>query len=128
MFQLQFVSGGYVPPFEYHVCGNITPKLGMALVRDGGKLVTATGGKKPRYISMLESDRPRDGEPIPVICAAGGILYSVATDGDFSAVQPGDKVMIGADGLTVTPVTGGQVEIVRPGGEAGEDMIVCFGE
>lgn len=129
MFQLQSVSDGHVPPFEYHVCGSITPKLGMALSVSGGKLVTAAGSAKPKYISMLESGGSKDGEVIPVIRVEEGILFAVPSAGSFSAVQPGDKVMISADGLTVTAATGGVAEVVAfESAEAGGEITVRFGE
>jgi len=129
MFQLKFVNDGHVPPFEYHVCGGITPKLGMALAVSGGKLVTATGGTVPKYISMLESDAAKDGEVIPVIRVEEGILFAVPSAGGFSAVQPGDKVLIGADGLTVTAGTGGAAEVVAfESAEAGGEITVRFRE
>lgn len=127
MFQLKFVGDGHVPPFEYHVCGGITPKLGMALGVAAGKLTAATGSAKPRYISMLESETTRDGEVIPVIRVEEGILFAVPSAGSFSAVQPGDKVMIGTDGLTVTAVTGGAAEVVSfEDVQAGAEIVVRF--
>lgn len=129
MFQLKFVSDGHVPPFEYRVCGGITPKLGMALTVSGGALVTAAGGAKPKYISMLESDGSKDGEVIPVIRVEEGILFAVPSAGSFSAVQPGDRVMIGPGGLTVTATTGGAAEVVAfESAEAGGEITVRFGE
>lgn len=127
MFQLKFVSDGHVPAFEYHVCGGITPKLGMALDVAGGKLATATGSVKPRYISMLESDSDRDGEVIPVIRVEEGILFAVPCAASFAAVKPGDRVMIGSDGLTVTAATGGKAEVVVfESAEAGAEITVRF--
>ena len=129
MFQMKYVSDGHVPPFEYQVCGGITPKLGMALGVSAGKLVAATGSDAPRYVSMLESGVSRDGDVIPVIRVEEGILFAVPSAGSFSAVQPGDRVMIGTDGLTVTPVTGGKAEVVAfDSTEAGAEITVRFAQ
>lgn len=127
-FYIQSVSDGHVPPFEYMVCGNITPKAGMALTLSAGKLVTASGTTAPGYISMMEADTAQDDKVIPVLRVEDGITFMTQNSAAFGAVKVGNKVTIANDGLRVTATTtSGVAEVVSIcGTDTGSDIAVRF--
>jgi len=128
MFLLQSVSDGHVPPFEYHMCGDITPATGMTLKFSGGKLVTAGATDLPEYISVLNAAENKKDQMIPVIKVEPGLVFSTTNSAAYTAVNPGDKVTITADGLQVTATkTGGRAQVDYVGGtEIGAEIIVRF--
>lgn len=127
-FFIHSVDDGHIPPFEYVVCGNITPKAGMALTQTAGKLAMATGATMPKYISMLEADVAMDGKAIPVIRVEPGIQFATTNSAALTSVNPGDKVTIATDGMRVTATTtSGVAEIIeKSGNDAGSDVVVRF--
>ncbi len=103
---------GRVPGLEYLPCGEIVPKVGMALKTDGGKLAPASGTERPAYLSMTERDAAcADGELIPVIRISGDTVFETGTPDGFTAVL-GDRVQLSADSLGLTGETGGAAEVV----------------
>jgi hypothetical protein len=68
------------------------------------------------------------GETIPVLRVLPDIIFETALSAGATALNPGDKVTLGADGLTVTgTTTGGVAEIVSAEGiTAGSRVRVRF--
>lgn len=131
MFYIHTVDDGHNPPHEYHPAGaELTPKAGMALKIQDGKLAMAAGADKVSYISMCErAEACEDGELIPVIRAGADIIFETTAQAALSGVNVGDKVQISEDGLEVTATTQGCAEIVyKDGDEAGDTVRVRFGE
>lgn len=127
-FMIHSTDDGRVPAVEYLPAGAVTPKAGLALTQTGGLLVSAVGTAAPGYISMCHRDQPcRAGELIPVIRAAGDVIFETSFSADADAVKLGDKVTISADGLSVTATTGGPAEVVyMDGTEKGSMCRVRF--
>ncbi len=125
MFRIHSVDEGHIPGIEYLPCGDITPKVGMALVLTGGNLGIATGTSVPSYISMCERENAcTAGEMIPVIRVSKGMILET----DFSAaptgVKLGDKVTLHASsGMEVTATTtNGIAEVVYMDGTTAGSM------
>ncbi len=111
-------DSGRVPGFEYMPCDAITPKLGMAMKLDGGKLKKASGTDKPKYISMTEREAAcASGELIPVVRVGEDIVFSAPTPSGFTAL-PGATVQISSDGCGLSASAGGAAEVVRSGEDA----------
>lgn len=112
-FMIHSTDDGRTPAVEYLPAGAITPRVGLALTQTGGLLVSAVGTTAPSYISMCERGQACEaGELIPVIRAAGDIIFETAFSADADSVSLGDKVTISADGLSVTATAGGPAEVV----------------
>lgn len=118
------IDDGRVPPHEYLPCAAITPKWGMAMVQAGGNLTVATGNAVPEYLCMCEYEGTVEaGTLIPVCKVAEDIIYLAPLSADGSALNIGDKVTLGADGLTVTATTGGSFKISAiHGTDAGDNV------
>lgn len=130
MFYIHTVDDGHNPPHEYHPASStLTPKVGMALKIQDGKLATATAGDAVNYVSMCEREAACvDGERIPVIRAGSDIIFETTAQAALSGVNVGDKVQISEDGLQVTATKDGCAEIVYKSGDAAGDMVrVRFG-
>jgi len=127
-FTVHKVDDGHNLPFEYLPCGAITPKMGMALVQTGGKLVTATGDTAPTYISMTDRETAcTAGDVIPVVRVGKGTIWETEAAADMSAVNQGDMVTIDDTGLMVTATTNGVAEVVAMDGTAvGSKVYVRF--
>ena len=125
-FLIQNVEGGYVPAFEYLPASAITPKIGLALKLDTGKLAVASGTDKPEFISMTERDSA--GDIIPVIRVTEDITFAVPAQAAQTSVNIGTKVTLHTDGMQVTATaTSGTAEIVgREGMAAGDIQYVRF--
>ena len=105
-FLIHSVDDGHVPAWEYLPCAAITPKIGMALAFSSGNLTTATGTTKPEYISMIDKSAAcTAGDLIPVVRAAGDIVFETVSSASMASIHPGDKVTIASDGLRVTATT-----------------------
>lgn len=104
MFTPHKTKDGAVIPWEYLPCGAITPKVGMALVQNGGNLAIAAGTTAPTYISMVEKHEAcTAGEIIPVIRVDHDTIFETTNSAAFSAIKKGDKVTLHAsDGMQVT--------------------------
>ena len=112
-FMIHSTDDGRVPATEYLPAGAVTPKAGMALKQTEGKLVLASGTNCPTYISMCERDAACTAEEvIPVIRVGGDMIFETTFSAAADAVKLGDKVTVGADGLSVTATTGGPAEVV----------------
>ena len=102
-FLLHSIDGSAkIPGIEYLPAGEITPKVGMALVQSSGNLVAASGDATPTYISMVEKSAAcTAGDIIPVIRITSDMIFETS----FSAsgtVNLGGFVQIKSDGLQVT--------------------------
>ena len=128
-FLIHTVEGGYVPAFEYLPASAITPKIGLALKLDAGKLAVASGTDKPEFISMTERDSAvTAGDIIPVIRVTEDITFAVPAQAAQTSVNIGTKVTLHTDGMQVTATaSGGIAEIVgREGTAAGDIQYVRF--
>lgn len=129
-FFIHTVDDGHNPPHEYHpAASGLTPKVGMALKLEGGKLALASGADKVKYISMREQEAQcAEGDIIPVIRAGHDIIFETVAQAAMSGVNVGDTVQIHEDGLQVTATTDGCAEVVwKAGDEAGDAVRVRFG-
>lgn len=128
-FKIHTVDGGYVPGVEYLPAGAITPKVGMALVMNGGNLAVCSGANAPQYISMCEHESAvTAGTVIPVIRAGKGTIFETTFSAAASAIKAGNKVTLATDGLQVTATTtDGVAEVVAMDGTtAGSTVRVRF--
>ena len=128
-FRVHTVDDGRNMPHEYLPAGGLTPKLGMALKLEGGKLTLAKGAEKPAFISMTEREAAcKEGEAIPVIRAAGDVCWETEASADLSGIKTGDKVTISTDGMSVTATKGGTAQVMgMEGTAAGSRVFVRFG-
>lgn len=125
MFRIHSVDEGHVPGTEYLPCGDITPKVGMALVQAGGNLGIATGTSAPTYISMCERESAcKAGEMIPVIRVSKGMILETNFSAAPTGVKLGDKVTLHASsGMEVTATTtNGIAEVVYIDGTTAGSM------
>lgn len=125
MFRIHSVDEGYIPGIEYLPCGDITPKVGMALVQTGGNLGIATGTTAPTYISMCERETAcTAGEKIPVIRVSKGMVLETDFSEAPTSVKLGDKVTLHAsNGMEVTATTkDGIAEVVYIDGTTAGSM------
>lgn len=130
MFYIHTVDDGRNPPHEYlAAAASLTPKAGMALKLNEGKLETATAADEVAYISMCEREAAcADGELIPVIRAGHDIIFETTAQAALSSVNVGDKVQLHTDGMQVTATKNGAAEIVYKDGDKAGDMVrVRFG-
>lgn len=128
-FLLHTIDGGYIPPYEYHTSGEITPKVGLALTVTAGKLAVCSGETKPTYIAMCErATACADGEIIPVMRVNDDIVFAVPAQADMASVNVGDKVTLHTDGMQVTATTASGVATVvgRVGTGVGDIQYVRF--
>lgn len=118
-FYMHSVDSGHAPAFHYLPAEGLTPKAGMALVLTAGKLEAATGTALPQYISMAERETACDvGETIPVVHAAGSMVFETTSTTSFSAIKLGDAVTVSSDGMQVTATKGGAAQVVEIGDTA----------
>ena len=122
-FMIHSTDDHRVPHMEYHPCGAIQPKIGLAMVMTNGKLAVATGTNKPTYISHRQDAAARTaGDIIPVIRVQSDTVFETTFAVAAGSVKPGNKVTIHTDGMQVTATTeGGVAEIVAMDGTAAGD-------
>ena len=125
MFLLHMIEGGYIPSWEYHPAGAITPVVGMALYQNAGNLALASGTTTPTFVSMTERESSLTaGDIIPVVRVSEDIIWETEWSAAATSIKPGQKVTIGADGLTVTATTtGGVAQVVDMDGTAVGDKV-----
>lgn len=128
-FKPHSVDGGRVPGWEYHPCSSaVTPKIGLAMVQNGGVLTVATGSAVPSYICMCEKEEAcKEGDIIPCIRVHHDIIFETTITA--APVCPvGSKVTLSDDGLEVTAEQdGGVAELVYiDGAEEGCTVRVRF--
>lgn len=125
MFLLHMIEGGYIPSWEYHPAGAITPVVGMALYQNAGNLALASGTTTPTFVSMTEREKALTaGDIIPVVRVSEDIIWETEWSAAATSIKPGQKVTIGADGLTVTATTtGGVAQVVDMDGTAVGDKV-----
>ena len=112
-FKIYQTDDGRNMPLEYQPCGAITPKVGMALVMTGGKLVLASGAVKPQYISMREQDTPcQDGDRIPVVRVGSDVIFETTAAAAMTAVKPGEWFTFPTEVLVVTATNPAGVALV----------------
>ena len=123
-YKIHSVDDGHVPSIEYLPCGAIAPKVGMAMIVEGGQLAVVSGAEAPAYISMCERETACEaGELIPVIRVDGRTVYETTFNAEASAVKLGDKLTISDDGLQATATTGGAAEVITICGTAVGDAV-----
>lgn len=124
MFLIHSTDDGRIPPFEYLPAAAITPKVGLALYENEGKLAVASGTTKPGCICMTQRGAAVSaGEIIPVIRVQPDIVFETEFSAAATSVKLGDKVTLASDGLRVTATTtSGVAEIVYMDGTASGDM------
>lgn len=117
---------GRVPAWEYIPAGAITPKVGLALAYNAGKLAVATG--KPEYICMREEAAVASGTVIPVIAVSPGIVFQTQNTASLASVKEGEAVTLAADGMGITATTSsGVAKILKKHGDAvGSEILVKF--
>ena len=122
-FMIHSTDDHRVPHLEYHSCGAIQPKIGLALVMTGGNLAIATGTAKPTYLSHREDAAARAaGDIIPVTRVQPDTVYETTFAVAAADVKVGNKVTIHTDGMQVTATTtNGVAEIVAMEGTAAGD-------
>ena len=130
MFYIHTVDDGHNPPHEYHpAAAGLTPKVGMALKLEEGKLALASGADEVKYISMREQETEcAEGDIIPVIRAGHDIIFETVAQAAMTAVNAGDTVQNHTDGLQVTATKEGSAEVIWKAGDAvGDAVRVRFG-
>ena len=117
---------GRVPPWEYLPCSAITPKRGMLMKLDGGKLAKASGSDVPEFLCIEErSAAVSAGDPVKVVRVEPDTDYETVFSAAATGLGPGDKVTIATDGLRVTATTAsGVAEIVYMEGTASGDTVI----
>jgi hypothetical protein len=125
MFLIHTVDDGRVPALEYRPAASLTPRVGLALRWNDGKLAVNTGANKPVYICMTERSEAVDaGTMLPVIRVAPDIVFESQFIGSSAGVVPGNKLTIASDGLRVTATTAnGVAEVVSLDGTAAGDKV-----
>lgn len=113
-FKVHYTDDGRTPSFESMPASEgLTPRLGMALKLEEGRLSAAQGAQRPAYISMTERETPcADGESIPVIRAGADIVFETVLEEAPDGVKPGDRLTLTTDGMSVTATKGGAAEVV----------------
>lgn len=127
-FKVHKTDDGRVMPCEAMPAQGLTPKMGMALKLEGGKLTTASGAVRPQFISMTERNDPcGEGETIPVLRAAADVIWETEAAAAMTGKKPGDRADVSGDGMGITPSADGPVMIVSLEGEtAGSRVTVRF--
>ena len=128
-FKIHKVDDGHNLPFEYLPAGAITPKIGMALTVNSGKLAAATATVAPTYICMAEKDTAVEaGTVIPVVRVGKEVIWETEATADMAAVAVGSKVTIDSTGMAVTATTtSGVAEVIAKDGDAaGSKIYVRF--
>ena len=119
------------PMIEYPVTANEAIAVGQALKLNAGKLTKGTATAKPEYMSVskVEAGTDKVGTVIQVLPDMEFEAEIAATEG-ANALVVGDKVTIGADGVTLTATkTSGVATIVaipEPLKATGGKVIVKF--
>ena len=127
MIDLKKIVGGRmnVPEPEIHTAGcAIVP--GMALTLTNGKLTLCEPTAVPTHISLGSA---KDGEKVACYSVAHDHIYEVPCSASPAALTEGDKVTLGADGVTVTATTAsGVATVVSLNGakNAGDIIVVKF--
>lgn len=113
MFTVYSTDDGRNLPVEYLPAGAITPKVGMALVMNGGQLAVCTGATAPTYMAMIEKEAALTaGDIIPVVRVTPGVIWKTMSSAAMTGVSLGEKVNIDSTGLLVTATEGGAAEVV----------------
>lgn len=116
---------GHVAPFVKLPCAAITPKRGMLMKLDSGKLAKASGTDKPEFLCVEEhAAAVSAGDPVTVVRIEPDTEYETVFSAAATGLGPGDKVTIATDGLRVTgTTTSGVAEIVAAEGTASGDTV-----
>lgn len=115
-------------PFEYYPAGAITDLVpGTLLYLNAGKLAVASGTTKPQFIAH-HTGTTSDGQQIAVEKIKESTIYETTCSAAFTSIKVGNKVTIGADGLTVTATTDSGVATVIgiDGTTVGSKILVRF--
>ena len=124
MFNIHKIDDGRVPAWEQLPASAITPKVGLALVMNGGQLAIATGATKPTYICMREKETAcTAGDIIPVVRVQPDIIFETTFSAAATSVKAGTKLTLATNGLQVTATTGGAAEVIDMDGTAAGDKV-----
>lgn len=123
-FKIHSVDDNRAPGIEYIPAGAITPKVGMALTMQNGKLAVASGTTAPSYISMCETEAALTaGTVIPVIRVGKDMIFETSFSAAATAIVPGQKLTLSTDGMQVTgTTTNGVAELVYMDGNTAGSM------
>lgn len=112
MIHIFQTDDGHVPANEYLPASAITPRAGMALKIESGKLTPATGADAPLYLSMTERTAAcADGELIPVVRIHENMIFRTTTPESFTATA-GQTVQLSADGCGLSSTADGAAEVI----------------
>lgn len=100
---------------------------GEVLVMEDGAATLCSGATAPQYICQKTLASAKDGDLIDVTLVNEQQELVVELSAGGSALKIGDKVTIGADGLTVTATEGGDFTITEiHGTEVGDTVAGYF--
>lgn len=102
-------------------------KNGEALVLTGGKLTKCGATEKPQFVAMTALDASAEERRVPCVRADENQLWRVPVSADPTALNPGDKVTVGGDALTVTATTASgviTVDDLSDAKKAGDEIYV----
>lgn len=116
---------GHVAPFEKIPCAAITPKRGMTMKLDSGKLAKASGTDVPEFICVEEHDSAVSaGDLVTVVRVDHDTEYETELSAAGGSLNVGDKVTIATDGLRATATTtNGVAEVMYLDGTASGSMV-----
>ena len=119
-FIIHSVDNGHVPTLEYLPCDAITPKIGLAMTLNGGKLVIAGGTTKPTYICVTERDAAiTAGDMVPCFRILPEMVFETTFSAAATSIKIGNKVTVASTGEQVTATTtDGVAEVVEMDGTA----------
>lgn len=126
MFRYDLFDTGDTPSMEYYPGKDgETFAVGEALTLAAGALTKCAAAATPTHICV--GPRMAD-DCVPATRVSRHIVYAAPLSADGAALNLGDKVTLGDDGLTLTATTAsGVAEIVKVYGTAvGEDLAVRF--
>ena len=123
MFTYHQFDEGQVRPQEYlpGKAGEVFQPGEMLSVGADGALTKCAATEPPAYLCLGPTQN--DGT-VPCSRVARNVIYDVPLSAAGAALKLGNKVTLGADGLTVTATTAsGVAEIVRMDGTASGDTV-----
>ncbi|BAK99588.1 hypothetical protein OBV_23900 [Oscillibacter valericigenes Sjm18-20] len=126
MFSIYKMSVGTTAPFKYlpGTAGE-TIEAGEALALASGKLTKCGATVKPAYIALGPKD---DKEVVPCAEVQPYMEFLTTLSADGAALNVGDKVTLGTDGMQVTATTTEGVATIKSITEtaAGGEVVVSF--
>ena len=126
MFLNKKNDDGHVAPFLKLPCAAVTPKNGLAMKLDSGKLAIAAGSDKPEFICIEDhAAAVTAGDLVTVVRVEPDTDYETVFSADATGLDLGDLVTLASDGLRVTATTtNGVAKIVSMTGTASGDAVI----